>query len=107
MKIHRITKHPSDEHYGWAFFCPGCNDAHVLPDKMNNGSPGWVFDGDEERPTFSPSVLTHPHDFLDSDGTKKQTPRCHLFVRAGRIEYLGDSTHALAGQTIEIPEFRW
>ena len=30
--------------------------------------------------------------------------RCHSFVRSGRIEFLSDSTHALAGQTVDLPD---
>lgn len=29
---------------------------------------------------------------------------CHSFVRDGRIEFLSDCTHALAGQTVELSE---
>lgn len=29
---------------------------------------------------------------------------CHSFVTAGRIEFLPDCTHALAGQTVDLPE---
>ena len=28
---------------------------------------------------------------------------CHTFIRAGQIEFLGDCTHALKGQTIPLP----
>ena len=27
---------------------------------------------------------------------------CHTFVTDGRIQYLGDCTHALAGQTVDM-----
>jgi hypothetical protein len=29
---------------------------------------------------------------------------CHSFVTDGKIQFLGDCTHALAGQTVELPE---
>lgn len=29
---------------------------------------------------------------------------CHSFVRNGRIEYLGDCTHHLKGQTVDLPD---
>ena len=29
---------------------------------------------------------------------------CHSFVRAGRIEFLHDSTHHLACQSVDLPE---
>lgn len=30
---------------------------------------------------------------------------CHSFVRAGKIEFLGDCTHALKGQTVPLPDW--
>ncbi|WP_366931121.1 hypothetical protein [Microbacterium sp.] len=30
--------------------------------------------------------------------------RCHSFVRDGRIEYLTDCTHPLAGGQVDLPE---
>jgi len=30
--------------------------------------------------------------------------RCHSFVRDGRIEFLSDCTHALKGQTVDLPD---
>ena len=29
---------------------------------------------------------------------------CHSFVTDGRIQFLADSNHALAGQTVDLPE---
>lgn len=58
----------------------------------------WTFNGDYERPTFSPSILVY-------ENPRSGRPRTHCFVRDGRIEYLSDSTHALAGQTVDLPEF--
>lgn len=66
-------------------WCPGCDCAHGMNTR-------WSFDGNMERPTFSPSVLART-------GGKV----CHSFIRDGRIQFLADSTHALAGQTVELP----
>ena len=82
--------------------CPAGHD-HNLPvdwtppgmerSPENAGKPVWGFNGDLERPTFTPSVLwTTGHDI------------CHSFVRDGRIQFLPDCTHALASQTVELPE---
>jgi len=35
---------------GWMFYCPGCRCNHYF-DKR------WTFDGNEQSPTFSPSLL--------------------------------------------------
>ena len=95
--------------YGIRLDCPGCEPgAHVLPvswlpegetteSPHVAGKPHWAFDGNFERPTLSPSIL--------SRGTDGDEPRvCHSFVRDGRIEFLGDCTHALAGQKVDLPE---
>jgi hypothetical protein len=29
---------------------------------------------------------------------------CHYIITAGRIQFCADSTHALAGQTIDLPD---
>ena len=78
------------------FFCPGC----VLPHQIHiSGSgPVWSFDGNNESPTCAPSILVTGH-----QGDAKER-RCHSFLRQGRLQFLGDCTHALAGQTVDLPE---
>jgi hypothetical protein len=59
-------------------------------------------------PTFTPSVkVTWPANPNASEEFKKwRTERvCHLFVTDGRIQFLGDCTHALAGQTVDLPDW--
>lgn len=80
---------------------------------------GWTFDGNYEAPTFSPSVLVTGRSFTPAGesayeawcaaGYPKPAPqfesadtRCHSFVRGGRIEFLSDCTHRLAGQTVAM-----
>ncbi len=29
--------------------------------------------------------------------------RCHTFITDGRIQFLGDCSHKLAGQTVDLP----
>ena len=29
---------------------------------------------------------------------------CHHFIRDGKIQFLGDCTHALRGQTVDLPD---
>jgi hypothetical protein len=86
--------------------CPACTKAgfgsvHLFHLKMNNGSPGWTFNDDFERPTFSPSMLSR----APSNGrVPQETFVCHSFVRDGQIQYLSDCTHELAGQTVDLPD---
>ncbi len=93
--------HGDGSPYGVHWDCPGCAAPHVVP---TSGPNAWGFNGDMERPTLSPSVLCHPHPALDEHGKRYETPRCHTFIRDGRIEFLADCTHALAGQTVDLPE---
>lgn len=89
------------------FWCPGCNEAHVV-------GPSWSFNGNFDRPTFSPSVLVHGVQRLTEDeyqrvmAGEKIEPRplrCHSFVTDGQIQFLGDCTHAMAGQTVALRAF--
>jgi hypothetical protein len=34
-----------------------------------------------------------------------QRTLCHYFIRAGKIEFCGDSPHNLAGQTVDLPDW--
>jgi hypothetical protein len=49
-----------------------------------------------DRPTFTPSLLCNQHD---------PGSRCHLFVTDGRIQFLDDCHHRLAGQTVDMPDW--
>lgn len=96
------------------FWCPGCDGAHQVGVGTGDG-PRWGYNGNPEKPTFSPSVLVRCTVPLTDEqhaawmvGGELPTPVpfvCHSFVREGRIEFLGDCTHALAGQTVDLPDF--
>lgn len=87
------------------FWCPGCESGHTI---QFGSSETWTWDGRTDRPTFEPSVLalSHGRSFDEAnperEGPIPPQPRCHSFVRDGRIEYLSDSDHALAGQTVDM-----
>ncbi len=89
--------------YCWLIFCPGCQCAH-------GPNEGWTFNGDFERPTFHPSILVKSVRGLRPDGSGSEEDGtlersvCHSFVTDGRIRFLPDSTHALSGQTVDLPD---
>lgn len=99
------------------FWCPGCDMMHGIAVGEGPG-PRWTWNGDPERPTFSPSVLVQ-FDCWEPPVTPKNIEQwranpwqqtkvsriCHSFVRDGQIQFLGDCTHALAGQTVPLPEW--
>jgi hypothetical protein len=70
-----------------AFWCPGCDHAHMV---AISGPKAWGYNGDAEKPTFTPSWRDEV---------------CHSFVRDGQIQFLGDCTHALKGQTVPLPDW--
>ncbi len=87
---------------GRMFLCPGCGRHHapsVETPSPHNGAQ-WKFNGDEDRPTFTPSILVKVGPF---DGGRFEI--CHSFVTDGRIQFLNDCTHDKRGQTIDLPEF--
>jgi len=119
-KIHQETDKPVG-YQGLSFYCPGCKFTHTV-----NYHPGnqWQFNGDFKKPTLTPSILVTGTK-LTAEGYRQyeewiakgcpmlQEPFssepnvCHSFVTDGQIQYLGDCSHDLAGQTIELPEFKW
>ena len=86
-----VLKTVGKEQVLW-MFCPGCDDAHCV-------DPRWSWDENVESPTISPSILV-TQAFHPETGLIER--RCHSFVRQGQWEFLGDSTHALAGQTVPM-----
>lgn len=98
-----ILRNGSDNGLTW--WCPGCDHAHQIRHGEGTG-PRWRWNGDAEKPTFEPSVLvTYPGNPNASDQFKewRTTRVCHSFVVDGAMQFLGDCTHALAGQTVPIP----
>jgi hypothetical protein len=81
------------------FSCPGCGAGHALNTDPSKGRPCWTFNGDFERPTFTPSILARW-----TFGENHEPRVCHSFVTDGNIQFLGDCTHALAGQTVPLED---
>lgn len=95
---------------GISFWCPGCDCAHMIFVDTDPGPrPRWGYNGDPVKPTFTPSILVTYNGpdagQVDEDGRRAPPAVCHSFVTDGRIQFLGDCTHALAGQTVDLPEW--
>lgn len=59
----------------------------------------WSWNGDTENPTLRPSILTEfPW------GEDRTMHRCHSFVNDGKVQFLSDCSHEIAGQTVELLE---
>lgn len=82
--------------------CPGCSSLHAIPIE---GPKRWDFNGSLERPTIAPSLVLWTEDFTDPEDPSFHIPgtRCHSFIRDGRIEFLGDCSHAMKNQTVDLP----
>lgn len=87
MNVIEPLNTPSGKLGAYMFWCPGCVTHHSYDVSR------WTFNGNFEKPTFSPSLLINQHD---------PKTRCHLFVREGKIEYCSDCHHELAGKTIDM-----
>lgn len=81
-----------------ALHMEGCHPARIIPVILHGSrdkherSPVWSWNGDTERPTLKPSILT-----WTEDAGKKLV--CHTWVNDGMVQYLPDSTHEFAGTT--------
>jgi len=103
------------EDNGLAFWCPGCEEMHRVPVGSGPGAR-WGYNDNPAAPTFTPSILVRSgHHVPGHDGEtcwcnwedKEEFPElqcriCHSFVTDGRIQFLSDCTHALAGQTVDL-----
>lgn len=103
---------------GLTFWCPGCAMHHMVQHGAGQG-PRWTWNGNAVKPTFSPSILVTWHQWVPPATTPevaakirsgeivqtKEQHVCHSFVTDGRIQFLNDCTHHLAGQTVDLPEW--
>lgn len=80
-----------------AHWCPACEEMHdfAVEHPLHNGSI-WRFAGPHDLPTFSPSMNIAIGDPV--------AERCHYILTAGVINFCGDSTHSLAGQSVPLPD---
>lgn len=103
--------YPENEKGNVAIFCPGCKTHHVIATVVpqSNGAK-WAFNGNMDKPTFTPSLLVRTgkyvpgHADFDDEGIESLNVICHSFITDGRIQFLGDCTHELKNQTVDLPE---
>jgi hypothetical protein len=104
-----------------SFWCPGCEEYHGIKVDGDDTHPKWGWNRNVDRPTFTPSILVRSGHYApghQSDSCwctyNEEHPEdknpflcrvCHSFVTDGKIQFLDDSTHKLAGQTVEIPDW--
>ena len=74
---------------GWVGLC--CVPFRPPAEGKGSGPCWWIWNGSEERPTLSPSLLSRSGEW-----------RCHCFVRNGKALFLNDCTHEFAGRTVDL-----
>jgi len=72
---------------------PGPMLNRILPITLGEKtqSPQWTWNGDTEKPTLRPSILSRSGRHV-----------CHSFVTNGIAEFCSDCTHKLAGMSAEL-----
>ncbi len=82
--------------YGHLFRCPACDSIHLVPSE-------WKFDGNNELPTFTPSLKrSYPASYNKDGIPMNQAYCCHLNITNGKIIYHSDCTHSHAGKVIDM-----
>jgi hypothetical protein len=91
-KVKKVNEDPVQ----YWFFCPGCEHYHIFDNR-------WLFNNDYDKPTLGPQP-GKSHSYLTwwpENGVEK---RCHSYITDGKIHFLTDCTHKLAGQLVNLPE---
>lgn len=77
-------------------YMPGPIPDRVIPVQLRGtraGTGNWSWNGDTEKPTLKPSIKTRMPPVCEC---------CHTLVNDGRVQFLTDCTHDLAGQTLDL-----
>ena len=75
------------------FYCPACECSHFFQTE-DGEKPHWTWNGNEEKPTVRPSIRVRTGPGMVNV--------CHFHLTDGKIEYCGDCTHSLSGQTVAM-----
>jgi hypothetical protein len=85
----------------------------VIQHGTRDGTGCWTWNGDTEKPTLRPSVLTQGTESITDEehallmAGEKVEPRpyrCHTWVNDGQAQFLDDCSHDLRGQTVDLLE---
>lgn len=77
---------------------PGPLPNRILPVMISgtrSGTPNWTWNGSLNSPTIKPSVLTRGG---DTNGEHV----CHSWINDGKVQFLDDCSHELAGQSLDL-----
>ena len=65
----------------------------VMIGGTREGTNNWTWNGDIDKPTLKPSVLTRSNAFT-----------CHSWITDGQAQFLNDCSHDLTGKTVDLEE---
>lgn len=93
----------------------------VMIDGTRKGTGNWTWNGDVDKPTLKPSLLTRAKLFTDQGhkdymawykqgcpplecGVEFESKEmiCHTWITDGKVIFLDDCTHELKGQTLDL-----
>lgn len=113
MRVKYFTDGVGGQRAGLTFYCLACQQRHVV-------GLGWQFNGNLDKPSFTPSVVVRLGHYLTGDATtchcawSRRFPRqgpeprpcvlCHSVITDGMITYTSDCSHAFKNRTIPLPE---
>jgi hypothetical protein len=117
MKLHMATDGTTGSVDYAIFRCPGCDERHMV--RIDGDVGVWGWNGSKEAPTFTPSILVKSGHYIsgaeicwctyNAEHPEQEAPFhcyvCHSFVTDGKIQFLSDCSHKLAGQTVDIPDW--
>ena len=91
----KVFCEPSEATHIWIRLL-GPHENRFLPvilkgSRRDHEGPVWTWNGDTEKPTIKPSVLTWT-----------DTTRCHTWITDGQSIFLDDCTHEFAGKTLDL-----
>jgi hypothetical protein len=106
---------PATGQEGLSYWCQGCDGLHGIRTK---GEHSWSWNGDVDKPVFTPSVDTKGHQepteeewvrIRAGEKVERRVQHCHTFVgcngaEPGQVIFLSDCTHALAGTVQPFPD---
>lgn len=85
----------------------------VILSGTREGTGCWTWNGDVNKPTLRPSVLTQGTEKITDEEYRRLLAggeveprdfRCHTWVNDGQAQFLDDCSHSLRGQTIDLLE---
>jgi hypothetical protein len=103
-QVSAVLRRGEGRYFHW---CPACEEMHQLPDR-------WTFDGNVDRPTFTPSFKHGGKRVVVEQGRwtgewhrgpdgKPLDGNCHYIITAGMIHFCSDSWHGRS-DVVPMPE---